>query len=447
MQDHHVQRRFADIRHDFERGHLTPRAYLEEQIARIASSSLRAFCATAFDEARQAADASTQRYRHGQALGPCDGMPVGIKDVIDTADMATEYHSRLFKGHRPRIDALCVSALRRGGALVVGKTATTEFAIGAATETVNPHDAAHTPGGSSSGAGAAVAAGLVPASLATQTQGSILRPASYCGAVGFKPTWGALSLAGVHPAAASQDHLGVIADSVQTAWDILNEIGCDRANATHGAHWPALPALMAVPPRSIRAGILRTPHLAELPDGALQAFDDALQRLSGRGVALIELSGTPTGMAIAPSFKAIPELSRRVLAFELAHPFQQYGQRYPDRIGHRVKSWIQESYTVSAADYDKAKRQRAHALRLIEDLKAHVDVLLLPASSGCAPRGLADTGSRSLQTYASFLGLPACSLPLMRVDGLPFGLQLIGFSGEDHRLASMAQALMSGSPP
>ncbi len=445
MQDHHAHRHFADIRHDFERGRLTPRAYLEERIARIASSSLQAFCATAFEPARQAADASTQRYRQGQTLGPCDGMPVGIKDVIDTADLPTEYHSQLFQGHRPRIDALCVSALRRGGAVVVGKTATTEFAIGAAGETVNPHDHAHTPGGSSSGAGAAVAAGLVPASLATQTQGSILRPASYCGAVGFKPTWGALSLAGVHPAAASQDHLGVIADTVQTAWDILNEIGCDRANATQGVHWPALPTLMSVPPRSIRAGVLRTAHMAELPDAALQAFDRTLQNLSGQGITLIELSATLTGMAIAPGFEAIPELSRRVLAFELAHPFQQYGQRYPDRIGHRVKTWIQESYTVSTADYDRAKRQRTHALRLIEELKTQVDVLLLPASSGSAPRGLIDTGSRSLQTYASFLGLPACSLPLMQVDGLPFGLQLIGFPGEDHRLASMAQALMNGS--
>ena len=196
----------------FMSGARTPREFLEQCLETLVARepTVKAFVTLNLDAARAAADLATARYRAGRPLSIVDGCPVGIKDIMDTSDMPTQMGSALFAGWQPRYDAACVQAMRHGGAVIVGKTVTTEFACGGPGATTNPFDATRTPGGSSSGSAAAVGAGMLPVALGTQTQGSTLRPASYCGVVGFKPTHGALTMAGVHPISTTHDHLGVL---------------------------------------------------------------------------------------------------------------------------------------------------------------------------------------------------------------------------------------------
>ncbi|MBI2509299.1 MAG: amidase, partial [Betaproteobacteria bacterium] len=211
---------------DMAAGRRTPREFLERCLEVIAAreKTVRAFVTLDLAGARKAADAATRRYKSGKPLSPVDGMPVAVKDIIATAGLPTQMGSPAFKGWQSGQDAACVAALRKGGAVVVGKTVTTEFAIGFSGPTTNPFDAARTPGGSSSGSAAAVGAGMVPVGLGTQTQASTLRPASYCGAVGFKPTIGLLHTGGIHPLSATCDHLGVIAGTLEDAWRAASQI-------------------------------------------------------------------------------------------------------------------------------------------------------------------------------------------------------------------------------
>ncbi|HUF79876.1 MAG TPA: amidase, partial [Burkholderiales bacterium] len=217
---------FSDALPGFISGKRTPREFLERclQVMDAREKTVKAFVTLDAAGARKAADAATRRYRAGKPMSSLDGMPVAIKDIIATADLPTQMNCPAFKGWQSGQDAACVEALRKGGAVIIGKTVTTEFAIGYSGPTTNPFDPQRTPGGSSSGSAAAVGAGMVPAGLGTQTQASTLRPASYCGAVGFKPTIGALHTGGIHPLSATCDHLGVLAGTLEDAWRVASHI-------------------------------------------------------------------------------------------------------------------------------------------------------------------------------------------------------------------------------
>src|SRR6267378_3261782 len=223
---------FARVSAAFREGRATPRTFLELCLGAVKrhEKSIQAFVTLDERAARKAADAATRRYKAGRPLSPVDGCPIAVKDIIATADMPTQMNSPIYKGWRPRSDAASVAALRRAGAVIVGKTVTTEFAIGRSGPTKNPWDRTRTPGGSSSGSAAAVACGMVPAALGTQTQGSVLRPAAYCGVVGFKPTHGALHTGGIHLLSATSDHLGVIAATVEDAWLVASQISLGAAS-------------------------------------------------------------------------------------------------------------------------------------------------------------------------------------------------------------------------
>jgi Asp-tRNA(Asn)/Glu-tRNA(Gln) amidotransferase A subunit family amidase len=211
---------FVDQNPRFEDGSLTPRAYLEDCLEVIdqRESVVQAFEYLNIEAARRAADEATERYRSKRTRSVLDGCPIGVKDIIETRDMPTCFGSPAFKNNHTNRDAACVQALRQAGAIMLGKTVTTEFAIGFSGKTTNPHDAERTPGGSSSGSAAAVGAGMLPLALGTQTNGSILRPASYTGSIGYKGTFGTLPVGGIHPVALSHDHLGLFGTTVQ---DIL----------------------------------------------------------------------------------------------------------------------------------------------------------------------------------------------------------------------------------
>src|SRR4051812_5310735 len=227
---------FARAVADFGDGRDTPRDFLERCIVNVAAreKAVKAFVTLDLEAARKAADASTARYKAGKPLSMVDGCPVGIKDIMATADMPTQMGSPPFKGWRSGQDAACVHALRRGGAIIFGKTVTTEFAIGYSGPTTNPFDSERTPGGSSSGTAAGVGSGMMPVGLGTQTQGSTLRPASYCGAVGYKPTLHALNLSGVHPLSSTHDHLGIIGATLADVWRVASQISLGICSPGYG---------------------------------------------------------------------------------------------------------------------------------------------------------------------------------------------------------------------
>jgi Asp-tRNA(Asn)/Glu-tRNA(Gln) amidotransferase A subunit family amidase len=423
----------------------TPRALLERCIEAIAAheSRVKAFVALDLEAARAAADASTRRYREGRPLSGVDGCPVGVKDIMDTHDLPTQMGSPAFAGWRPRYDAACVQALRGGGAVIVGKTATTAFACGGPAATTHPHDARRTPGGSSSGSAAAVGAGMLPVALGTQTQGSTLRPASYCGIVGFKPTHGVLSMQGVHPISASHDHLGVLAGTLQDAWRIAS-----RLSLAHGA--PGQPFLQRAadgPPRAVKPRrLLRlyTPGWEAETDGATRAaFEALLDAMARSGVTIVSRDDDDAAAGLERLLdEGFVARSLDVTAYEMQWPYQQYVTTHGEHIEQRVHDRLRRARAMTPADYAARLAEKAQARRRVRALMRGCDGIVTLAASGPAPLGLGHTGSRSFLVYATFLGLPAFSLPLMRVDGLPLGLQLIGAAGKDGALCAHAHWMM-----
>ncbi len=437
---------FSKAREKFLSGADDPRAYLERCIATISERDpqVRAFVTLGLESARRAADASTERYRSGKPLSAVDGMPIGVKDIMDTADLPTQMGSPVYTGWQPRWDAACVHALRSGGAIVVGKTVTTAFAGGVTNETKNPLDLSRTPGGSSSGSAAAVGAGMVPAGLGTQTQGSTLRPASYCGAVGFKPTHGALTMQGVHPISLTHDHLGVIAGSLADVWCVASRIahasGSPGTTGLHGAS-ATLPA--ARKPR--RLLVLHTKAWeSEVEAPTRAAFDALLGRLRWGEVELVARADN-TNFAVFEDavLGKFVDRSIDITSYEMKWPYEQYAARHGDLLEKRVHERLARAHEMSAAYYSELLGEKAAMKSRAREVMANADAILTLSASGPAPVGHSHTGSRSYLLFATFLGLPAFSLPVMEADGLPVGAQLIGHAGRDGELCALAHWIMS----
>ncbi len=436
---------FAETRRAFLEGTRSPREHLEAYLEAIekAEPTVKAFATLDADGARAAADASAARYRAGRPLSAVDGMVVGVKDIMETADLPTGMNSPLFDGYRAKADAAAVRAVRDGGGVVVGKTVTTEYAIGRSGPTRNPLSPDHTPGGSSSGSAAGAAAGFFDAAFGTQTQGSIIRPASFCGVVGFKPTLNALSTAGIHPLSRTLDHLGTIAARLDDAWTLAREVSERAPQHPHrGLDGPAGPLPRLAPSR---VAVLRTAGFDELDADTAAAFEAALARLAACGVSLAEPADDPALAAIVRGLDDVGERSIDVLAFEMLSPYADYLAARPDDLGPRLHELVERGRSIDRATV------RGH-LAVRDDLRAKVaalsdtyDAFVLPAASEPAPEGLDYTGRRTLLVYWTFLGLPAFSLPLMTVRGLPLGLQVAGFENADHRLARHCSWLMEAA--
>jgi Asp-tRNA(Asn)/Glu-tRNA(Gln) amidotransferase A subunit family amidase len=409
---------FHHARRSFAAGGDTPRAYLERRLQQLeaAEPTLHAFVTLDIAGARRDADAATERYRRGQPLSAVDGMPLGIKDVIETANLPTGMGSSLFAGWTQHRDAACVAALRSGGAIVLGKTVTTEFALGNAGPTTNPFDPKRTPGGSSSGSAAAVARDIVPAALGTQEMGSLIRPASFCGVLGFKPSFGALHLGGVHGAAPSQAHLGVLSGSLQDLAAVCARIAGGDPDFAYTAAKPE------------RIGLLRTEAWPRMDAEARRAFEHLAERVSAREVRT--------------DFAGALDVSAAICCWELRWPIAQYR----DALGADTQRFLAMGERMTRAQYETALASRAELRQRYAALKAEVDVLLLPSASGPAPIGLANTGIRDFNAFSSGFGVPAISLPLLKVQGLPLGVQLMGFANEDARLLSHAAYFIEHFP-
>lgn len=436
---------FSEAVADFRSGRQTPRDFLERCIAQVEKreSQLQAFVTLDFDAARKAADASTRRYQAGQALSSVDGCPVGIKDIMSTHDMPTQMGSPAFKGWQSQQDAACVHALREGGAVIFGKTVTTEFAVGFSGPTTNPFDVTRTPGGSSSGSAAAVGAGMLPVALGTQTQGSTLRPASYCGAVGFKPTLGALPMAGIHPLSATSDHLGIIGATLGDTWRIASQISLRMGSPGYGFLQGAseLPPAAAKPRKLIR---LYTRGWSEIDQTTAEAFEAAVRAMQQSGVEVVSKVDDPRIAAFEDALERDVDGALDIVAYEMKWPFEEYLTRFGDRIGKRIHGLVKRAGEMTPADYQQLLEKRSAIQQRCRQLAADLgaDCYVTLASSGPAITGFEFSGSRTFVVYGSWLGFPSFSLPLLESDGLPFGLQLLGLGDRDGDLCATAHWVM-----
>lgn len=350
---------------------------------------------------------------------PLQGVPVGIKDIIDTADLGTEYGSPIFAGHVPKEDANCVARLKAAGAIVIGKTVTTEFAHVTPKATRNPRDPSRTPGGSSSGSAAAVADGMVPVALGTQTGGSVIRPASYCGIFGFKSSIGRTDTRGVHELASSLDTVGWFA---RNALD-LSLLG--QVLLRDGKPWPSLPARP-------RFACAVSPYDAAASAVTLRARDDACAQLAATGAEVVQLE-------LPAVFGTLNAVHRRIVSTEASRAFARYAEQHPDKLSPALSAFIAEGRR-NEAGYEKARAIAKEARRTLALLMKDVDALVMPAATGEAPEGLDSTGDATFSLFWSLLGPPCATIPAAVGEaGLPIGVQFIGRSGQDEALLALVE--------
>ena len=430
---------FHDAVSSFHDGSDTPRAYLERCLEKIDAieDDVMAWEIVNTEPARAAADEAGKRYAEGKSLSLVDGMPIGVKDLIETVDMPTEYGSELFKNNRPIRDAASVNALREGGAVILGKTVTVTFGGGDPSRTRNPHDLTRTPGGSSSGTAAAVGGGTIPGALGTHARGSTIRPASFCGAYAIKATFGALNRQGVFSAAHSMDHLGVFGGDLSDVWIMSRHI------SRFGGGDPGYPGLFGAdeppaPRKPSRLIQLHTAGWGQTDDTTKAEFTKFLDSLRAAGVEIYDRTDDPSIEAYEQAFAEMPELWRSLYRFEFKWPMLQYKERYPDKIPPRLLMGLKEAEGLSQAEYREALNRRVRIRDLHRQLALRADAFITLSSPGPGPVGM-DQGSAVFNEGSSVVGMPALSLPLMAVGNVPVGVQILGQYDEDERLTAIGR--------
>ena len=422
----------------FAGGQDTPRAYLERCLETLAAwePKIGAFVCTNIEGSRAAADASSMRWRDNKPVSAIDGMPIGIKDIIETADMPTGMGSPLFDGWSSGRDAAAVVALREAGAVILGKTVTTEFAATEPRGTRNPWDPGRTPGGSSSGSAAAVAAGLVSAALGTQVMGSIVRPASYCGCVGFKPGVGGINRGGSHDEL-SQSCMGVLAATLEDAWQVASEIAA-RAGGDPGYQGLVGPLRMPPPARPQRLVFLETAGWQVASAEAKKAIQKSLALLSRNGIDILTRQSDQLVGAVEEAIADARALSIRINTWESRWPLNTYRNRDAGKLSRAMLARLAQAEAMSLDDYRADLDERIRVRALYESLAAQCDACVTLAAPAAAPVGLSSTGDPVFAVPFSLLGVPAISLPLLREQGLPLGLQVTGFHGKDATTSAIA---------
>ena len=360
---------------------------------------------------------STMRASARQADGlkdsPLRGLPLALKDIFDTADMPTEYGSPIYANHRPKADAALVTLIHRAGGIPIGKTVTTEFAHLDPGKTRNPHNPEHTPGGSSSGSAAAVAAGFVPIATGSQTGGSVIRPASFCGVAGFKPSFGLLPAVGMKCVSWHLDTAGLFAASVADVAYAASAIA-GRDLRVDG-RTPATP----------RIAVLR-----EHPWPSASADMSAALDTAARGAAAA--MGRVKDILLPPAMAAAFRAHRTIHAYEAARSLGSEHERHRDRLSANTKELIESGLAITASAYDDARRTASQARRALADLLTDFDVIMSPSAPGAAPLGLKSTGTSTFNRLWTLMGSPCVNVPgLVDPSGLPLGIQVIGRFGAD----------------
>lgn len=447
---------FHDATPRFADGSDTPRAYLERCLVTIAAREpvVKAFTAINEAGARATADASTARWKAGKPLSPIDGMPVAIKDLLETRDMPTEMGCAAFKGNFPKRDNAAVWALRQAGAVILGKTVTAELGGAHPGPTTNPFDPARTPGGSSSGSAAAVGACMVPAAIGTQVGGSIVRPAAYCGNFALKPTQGGINRGERLATSMSTHgpHAGCLEDMWQVAIEIANRAGGDRGSI--GLIGPStLPAAMK-PNRLI---VLETEGWPAVDDKTRAGFDAVLKQLHEAGVTLIRRQEHPLVEALERSIANGRAVCGNVTSWENRWYQRGIVDNDPAGVSERAKATLAKAEAMTPDDYRMALLARDTAQHTHATLASLADAAITLACPGPAPLWAGDvpgqalaprpTGDFVFNAPSSMLFAPVVTVPLMSVGGMPVGIQLMGQQHEDARVTGLARWLHEALKP
>jgi amidase len=396
-------------------------ALAEAELARISTTDAEIEAWACLDPARVRAEADRCDAATGRR-GTLHGIGVGIKDIIATADLPTEMGSPIYAGHRAEHDAECVRRIKNAGGYVFGKAVTTAFAFLDPSKTKNPWNPRHTPGGSSSGPAAAVAAGHVTGAVGTQTNGSVIRPAAFCGVVGFKPTKDVIPIDGVHLFSDTLDQLGTFTRSVADAARL--------ASALAPSSVASAPAPLTTPPRFAR--LERFPWTQEVDRAADATIAAAVAKLRENGAMV-------TDVRLPADWHEMHLVHKAIMLYEGSKYLGPTQDRDRARLSPKLNAALDEGRRISRADYEAALSKREAAIAFFRQWLADFDAIVTPAAPGAAPEGLASTGDPSCCTLWSLTGFPALTLPLaLAANGLPLGLQLAAPSGEDDRLLAVA---------
>lgn len=402
-------------------GSLTSVALVEACLQRIAEREAAVGAWIHLDPEQALAEA---RARDAQTTsrGPLHGVPVGLKDIIDTASMPTAYGSPIYEGHRPARDAKCVEQLRAAGAVILGKTVTAEFATYHPGKTANPRNLTHTPGGSSSGSAAAVADNHVPLTLGTQTAGSIIRPASFCGVIGYKPTYNAFSYGGLHALSISLDTLGVFVRSFADLSPVRQALSLSEVRTKASAPSPSAP----------RIGFCRTGLWPQGGQAMRSALEATAQKLAKAGAEVVDIE-------LPPSFLQLVDAQTLIFAAEGVRGLARESHEHPELLSPELRELL-----AKGRKYTPEMEEAAHALARqcraeLAALFANVDVMLTPSSIGEAPHGLHATGDPLFNRIWTFLHVPCVTYPIgTGPHGLPLGAQVVGAHGDDDALVAHA---------
>jgi len=401
-------------------GTLTSEALVRACLERIGErdGDVMAWAAIDPDAAIREARAADQ----APSRGPLHGVPFGVKDIIDTHDLPTEFNSPIYRGNRPRSDAACVALARAGGAVMLGKTVTTEFAYTHPSQTRNPHNLAHTPGGSSSGSAAAVADCMVPIAIGTQTGGSVLRPGSFCGVVAMKPSFGAINRAGVKPQSDSLDTVGVFARSVEDAGLFLHLLSGIPAPdfASLGFMTPAL-------------AVCRTPRWDKAEPAARDRFEETVKRLGDAGAVMSEYK-------FGRNFANVYDDQETLQMYEAVRALHFEYRNCRDQVSSTLLARLDPAMNHTRERYAMAVRRAADYRAWLAEDFGGFDAILTLSAPGEAPASLTTTGDAVFNRVWTMMGTPCVSLPMgAGPNGLPLGLQVVGPYGADNRTLMIAE--------
>ncbi|HJQ56276.1 MAG TPA: amidase [Vineibacter sp.] len=447
---------FHDAAAAFRQGSDNPRAYLERCLETVEAREpvVKAFASLNRESARQAADASAARWKAGKPLSPIDGMPIGIKDLLETRDMPTEMGCLAYKGNFPKRDNAAVWALRQAGAVIFGKTTTAELGGTHPPATTNPFDPARTAGGSSSGSAAAVGARMMPAAIGTQVGGSIIRPAGYCGNVALKPTQGAINRGERLSTSMSTHgvHAGCIEDMWQVAIEVAARAGGDRGSP--GLYGPRHPPVAHKPERLI---VLETAGWAGLDDASKTAFERLLEKLGAAGVSLLRRRSHALVERLEQAIADASRIATAITAWENRWWQRNLVDQSPDGVSERAKAGLARAEAMTPDDYRALLIERAAAQSCHAAVAPLADAIITLGCPGPAPLWSGDkpgeplaprpTGDSVFNNPTSMLFAPAVTMPLLGVGGLPVGVQLVGQQHEDARITAHAGWILATIEP
>jgi Asp-tRNA(Asn)/Glu-tRNA(Gln) amidotransferase A subunit family amidase len=438
---------FHDAVHAFLAGSDTPRAYLERCLQTIAEREpvVRAWVVMNEAGAREAADAATDRYRAGRPLSPIDGMPIGIKDLYETEDMPTQMGCEAFAGNWPKLDAPLVKALRQAGAVVLGKTVTTEMGMSHPGPTTNPFDPDRTPGGSSSGSAAAVGARMVPAAIGSQVMGSVIRPAAYCANHAIKVTFGALNR-GTRQMM-SHAAIGIHAGCHEDMWTVAAAIAA-RAGGDPGRPGLYGTEMPPEPRRPTRLIVMQTEGWSAMTPKAIAAFEAVLEQLRNVRIEVLRRGDHPAIEAFERAVNTARDLSNDIVGWETRFQLEHLAQTAGNRISRRLAARMHAGCALTLEDYRWRLIERDAARAAHAALAPMADAIVAPACTGPAPVWRGDepglplepwpTGDVSCNTGTSILGCPAVTVPVAAVEGMPFGIQFVGQPHADAQTSAIA---------